>query len=514
MECQPCRKQNRLSSAKYWCTECDEALCHSCKSQHKSFKVSGNHNVIELQQDFALPVDSQNESVGVGNDEWIMCHEHRDKSLEYFYFACTKNGTNTLRGDTNKDGVESGSSTIELESQASNWELSHPVSKLLLTSPVTSAPSLTLTCSTSLPAESLHNSPVGFLSSSFITQTTHLPFAADSGNGSQFYFYLMKSFRIEKRNKDIAISDAKLMPNKYHIAIAETSNPSPGNRILCIFVFNPKRRVYKISFLFLPNDDFTLDYSGSDPTSYSAKVFGETYTAECYARSGPFYAMRRKINGTYSYLCAKDAMFNREHDLLVYYRMSWVHFPGNPTICDICNGKGYWPPLLLKVLRSVMAARGCTMSLYRQQSNGRCESINGTLKSMLEKLCTESAEEWNEFVPYAFFAYREVPHEETVFSLFELLYGWPVRGPIAILRGLFTGEDEIHCSVIEHVITIRDRLADVSEIVKVNLSHRKGKIKTWYYKRTRFRAFEPKDELLLFLPAAASKNNADALSRI
>ncbi|CAC5425748.1 unnamed protein product [Mytilus coruscus] len=161
-----------------------------------------------------------------------------------------------------------------------------------------------------------------------------------------------------------------------------------------------------------------------------------------------------------------------------------------------------------------MAARGCTMSPYRQQSNGRCERFNGTLKSMLEKLCNESAEEWDELVPYALFAYREVPHEETGFSPFELLYGWPVRGPIVILRGLFTGEDEIHRSVIEHVITIRDRLADVSEIVKVNLSHRKGKIKTWYNKRTRFREFEPGDELLLLLPSEASKNDADALSRI
>ncbi|CAC5402319.1 unnamed protein product [Mytilus coruscus] len=132
---------------------------------------------------------------------------------------------------------------------------------------------------------------------------------------------------------------------------------------------------------------------------------------------------------------------------------------------------------------------------------------------MFKKLCTESAEEWDELVPYALFAYREVPNEETGFSPFELLYGWPVRGPIAILRGLFTGEDEIHRSVIEHVITIRDRLADVSEIVKVNLSHRKGKIKTWYNKCTRFREFEPGDELLLLLPSEASKNNADALSR-
>ncbi|VDI17055.1 Hypothetical predicted protein [Mytilus galloprovincialis] len=90
MECQPCCKQDRNSHAEYRCTECEEALCHSCKSQHKSFKVSRNHNVVELQQASALPMDSQKESVGVGHDEWIMCHEHRERSVEYF---CIKHET-------------------------------------------------------------------------------------------------------------------------------------------------------------------------------------------------------------------------------------------------------------------------------------------------------------------------------------------------------------------------------------------------------------------------------------
>ncbi|CAC5369044.1 unnamed protein product [Mytilus coruscus] len=163
---------------------------------------------------------------------------------------------------------------------------------------------------------------------------------------------------------------------------------------------------------------------------------------------------------------------------------------------------------LLADLYEILGAQGCTTSPYRPQSNGRCERFNGTLKSMLKKLCTESAEEWDELVPYALFAYREVPHEETGFSPFELLYGWPVRGPMAILRGLFTREDEMHRSVIEHVITIRDCLADMSEIVKENLSHRKEKIKAWYVKRARFREFELGDEVLLLLPSEASKMKA------
>ena len=163
---------------------------------------------------------------------------------------------------------------------------------------------------------------------------------------------------------------------------------------------------------------------------------------------------------------------------------------------------------LLKDLYQVLGARGCTTSPYRPQSNGRCERFNGTLKSMLKKLCTENEEEWDDLIPYALFAYREVPHEETGFSPFELLYGWPVRGPLAILRGLFTGEDETHRSVVDHVVTIRDRLADTAEMIKENLTKRKAKIKTWYDKQARFREFDPGDEVLVLLPSDTSKMKA------
>ncbi|CAC5392167.1 PML [Mytilus coruscus] len=86
MECQPCHEQDRNSSAEFWCTECEEALCHSCKSKHKSFKVSENHKVSKLS---SLSVkksssDKQKEDIGGENGEWVMCTEHDDKSLEYF----------------------------------------------------------------------------------------------------------------------------------------------------------------------------------------------------------------------------------------------------------------------------------------------------------------------------------------------------------------------------------------------------------------------------------------------
>ncbi|XP_063416364.1 tripartite motif-containing protein 55-like [Mytilus trossulus] len=85
MECQPCHEQNGNASAEYWCTECEEALCHSCKSQHKSFKVSKNHNVSKLSlSEKESSTDKQKEDNVVEKVEWVLCTEHDDKSLEYF----------------------------------------------------------------------------------------------------------------------------------------------------------------------------------------------------------------------------------------------------------------------------------------------------------------------------------------------------------------------------------------------------------------------------------------------
>ena len=56
--------------------------------------------------------------------------------------------------------------------------------------------------------------------------------------------------------------------------------------------------------------------------------------------------------------------------------------------------------------------------------------------------------DWDEMLPYALFAYRETPYEETGLSPFELLYGWPVRGQIEILKLAMTGEEVVEKSVI------------------------------------------------------------------
>ena len=50
-------------------------------------------------------------------------------------------------------------------------------------------------------------------------------------------------------------------------------------------------------------------------------------------------------------------------------------------------------------------------SPYHPQTNGACERLNGTLKSMLRSLSDQFPDSWDQAIPWVLFAYREVPVE-------------------------------------------------------------------------------------------------------
>ena len=79
---------------------------------------------------------------------------------------------------------------------------------------------------------------------------------------------------------------------------------------------------------------------------------------------------------------------------------------------------------------------------YHPICNGLVEKFNGNQKSMLKKLCSEQPKQWHRYINALLFAYREVAQGSTGFSPFELLFGRTVRGPMMILKQLWTEEVE------------------------------------------------------------------------
>lgn len=147
-------------------------------------------------------------------------------------------------------------------------------------------------------------------------------------------------------------------------------------------------------------------------------------------------------------------------------------------------------------------------SPYHPQCNGLVERFNGTLKAMLRKFCADDPENWDRYLPYLLFAYREVPNSSTGFSPFELLYGHHVRGPLDVLSETWTGEVPDACSVIEHVMRMRQRLSTMSQLARESLEESQDIQKTWYDQKARERSFEVGQKVLVLLPAATNKLQA------
>ncbi|GFO08796.1 Zinc finger protein [Plakobranchus ocellatus] len=98
-------------------------------------------------------------------------------------------------------------------------------------------------------------------------------------------------------------------------------------------------------------------------------------------------------------------------------------------------------PTMEEVCR-LLGIKQKTTTPYHTMCNGLVERFNTTLKTCLRRLCSEQPRQWHRYINPLLFAYREVPQESTHFAPFELLYGRTVRGPMHILRELWTKEIE------------------------------------------------------------------------
>ena len=132
---------------------------------------------------------------------------------------------------------------------------------------------------------------------------------------------------------------------------------------------------------------------------------------------------------------------------------------------------------IMKEVARLLSLQQLTTSAFHAQCNGLVEQSHATLKQMLRRMCAECPKDWDRYLPALLFAVREVPQESLGFSPFELLYGQNVRGPMAILRELWTDEveDEEVRSTYDYVINLRKRLEHTCELAMENLQKVQGK---------------------------------------
>ena len=144
---------------------------------------------------------------------------------------------------------------------------------------------------------------------------------------------------------------------------------------------------------------------------------------------------------------------------------------------------------------------------YRSYSKGPVEKFHAMLKRVLLTMCAERPNDWDKYLPALLFAVREIPQESLGFSPFELLYGCNIRGPMQILRELWSVEetDEHVRLTYQYVIDLRERLEKTCKLAQDNVRKVDIKRNAFYDKRTRSHEFDIGDIVLLLFPSESNK---------
>ena len=162
---------------------------------------------------------------------------------------------------------------------------------------------------------------------------------------------------------------------------------------------------------------------------------------------------------------------------------------------------------VMKEVSRLMSIRHLTTTPYHPACNGLVEKFNGTMKQMLKKMCEERPTDWDRYLDALLFAYREAPQDSTGFAPFELLYGRAVRGPLMIVRELWTNEnaEPETKTTYQYVMDLRDKLDNTCQLVQEQLTKSHDRYRQQYNRKAKSRSFKVDDEVLLLLPTDNNK---------
>ena len=155
----------------------------------------------------------------------------------------------------------------------------------------------------------------------------------------------------------------------------------------------------------------------------------------------------------------------------------------------------------------LFAVKHTYSSPYHAMGNGVVERLNGTIKMTLRKLISEQPKEWDRFLVPLLFALRDGVHEGHGFTPFELVYGRSTRGPMKILRELWTREEveEEMRSEYQHMLDLQEKISETCRIAQEELEKNQKKNEKYYNRTARLRTLQIGDRVKVLLPIKRNK---------
>lgn len=164
---------------------------------------------------------------------------------------------------------------------------------------------------------------------------------------------------------------------------------------------------------------------------------------------------------------------------------------GLPSIIVTDQGRNFISNLFKQVCKLLKIEKlNCTA--YHPQSNGALERSHRTLGDYLRSYTEKDPQNWDEFVPFAMFAYNSTPHSSTNYMPFELLYGTIPNIPNSIK----SGPDPLY-NFDDYSCELKYRLQTAWKIAKDKLIDKKEKSKKQYDDKVNYETFDIGEKVLL-----------------
>ncbi len=130
--------------------------------------------------------------------------------------------------------------------------------------------------------------------------------------------------------------------------------------------------------------------------------------------------------------------------------------------------------------------------------------MHGTFKAILGK-CIDDGVDWVGQISFVLFVLRQMPHADSGFSPFDLVYGFRVRTPLdALYHGLYEVENE-KLSVCEWVIIAAERLERMRDCAALKSAKGRESRMAYLNRGTKLRVFKEGELVLYRVPVMTCK---------
>ncbi|XP_055936794.1 uncharacterized protein LOC129966395 [Argiope bruennichi] len=181
---------------------------------------------------------------------------------------------------------------------------------------------------------------------------------------------------------------------------------------------------------------------------------------------------------------------------------------GIPNVIASDNGTNF----ISKLTQEFMKRLGCAPRFTTPNhpaGNGLIERYNRVFKNSLHHIIRTDPSNWDKYIPYMLFAYREVPNCTTGVSPFKLMYGREARGPLSVLKSSWCGDIAIPLnmekSVVDYLQEQKINLERAAEEASLIASGKQQAYAEYFNRRTASKEFKPGDQVYLLIPDSSNK---------